>query len=361
MSNSSIEMDECLPDKNLSVLAFLAFKLPAVASTNRLMRAEKFVSDSAPNINTLDDMADLSVPPKHIVGAIQKLAKTSAVKSILCPHEPGSGGRRYHPKLAAYWARITSIRDTQSKWQRALDNIRSRITRNPTSSLLNDVYGTLSWLPWTGDLLRNTYNNSIERSELSAFLTTEWLSDDHELLMLDLVKDDLAQAGQEHTLVENTAFTLLLAAAYHDRQNYSTSKHYAWLRQKADLLSSGAKTILATISNKDNSHCVSIVVNSQTRQVLFADPLGNPVPQALRRNLDWWISYHNDGDIFNYTSLPISLQVDSYSCGVLAWDAVRCFLLEGFTLVEAHAALDERLRIYLRLVSVERVRELLSN
>ena len=40
MSNFSLEFEGCLPDKNLSVLAFLAFKLPAAASINRLTRPE---------------------------------------------------------------------------------------------------------------------------------------------------------------------------------------------------------------------------------------------------------------------------------------------------------------------------------
>jgi len=52
----------------------------------------------------VQDMVNLSTPPKHIVDALQKLMRVPTVKSILCPHEPGAGGRRYHPKLAAYWA-----------------------------------------------------------------------------------------------------------------------------------------------------------------------------------------------------------------------------------------------------------------
>jgi len=104
MSNFSLEFEGCLPDKNLSVLAFLAFLLPAAASINRLTRPEKFISDTPPNVGTLQDMVDLSTPPKHIVAALQKLTRVPTVKSILCPHEPGTRGRRYHPKLAAYWA-----------------------------------------------------------------------------------------------------------------------------------------------------------------------------------------------------------------------------------------------------------------
>ena len=70
MSNFSLEFKGCLPDKNLSMLAFLAFKLPASASINHLTRPKKFVSDTPPNVGTLQDMVDLSTPLKHIVALL---------------------------------------------------------------------------------------------------------------------------------------------------------------------------------------------------------------------------------------------------------------------------------------------------
>ena len=53
MLNFSLEFKGCLPDKNLSVLAFLAFLLPAAASINHLTRCKKFISDTPPNVGTL--------------------------------------------------------------------------------------------------------------------------------------------------------------------------------------------------------------------------------------------------------------------------------------------------------------------
>lgn len=67
----------------------------------------------------------------------------------------------------------------------------------------------------------------------------EWLSDDHEQLMLELLKIDLQNEGQHDVLVDHTAFMLLLTATYEDQSNYTSSRHYTWLRMHGEDLATG--------------------------------------------------------------------------------------------------------------------------
>src|SRR4051812_2477316 len=99
---------------------------------------------------------------------------------------------------------------------------------DPSSTLLQSVFATLCWVPWSGQLPLNTHSNTIDILKLSTFLTREWLSDDHELVMADLLKDDLLDQNHIDVYVESTIFVILLTAAHIDRKNYCTEKHYRW-------------------------------------------------------------------------------------------------------------------------------------
>jgi hypothetical protein len=58
-----------------------------------------------------------------------------------------------------------------------------------------------------------------------------------------------------------------------------------------------------------------------------------------------------DNAHFSFQLLPVSKQSDSFSCGVLSWDALRSFLLKNKpALTDPMHVHNERIRIFLRLV-----------
>ena len=133
------------------------------------------------------------------------------------------------------------------------------MVQDPGSVLVRDSFQALSYLPWSGYV--QGLESNIETHILSAFFTTEWLSNDHEGLMLELLKIDLRNAGQYDIFVEHTAFMLLLTAACADQKNYALDRHYAWLRKRGEDLATGRKSLLATIINKNGNHWVGMVIN----------------------------------------------------------------------------------------------------
>ena len=94
----------------------------------------------------------------------------------------------------------------------------------------------------------------LSNEKLSVYFTQEWLSDDHELVMLSALKDNLIAAGNKDSFIENTAFMLLLGSAYQDQQAYTTEKCYEWLRHQGDELAIGEKRYLSTVANQDGVH-----------------------------------------------------------------------------------------------------------
>jgi hypothetical protein len=351
MANLPPELEKCLPDIKLPILAFLAFQLPIAATVNPHMRPNKYISNMPPNSEKTTDILGLRPPPQRIIDALITLTKDPTIKSIQCPHESTAGQKRFPLITVTYWARISAIQKTQSQWQDAFNQLQAQIDNNPGSELLQNVFSRLAAMPWSGQLPPNVYGNTIPIHELSAILTTEWLSDNHELIMLDLLGEDLQSRGQNDILIENTAFFLLLSAAYSDRQDYGAKKHYSWLRERGDALARGEKSYLATIANKNDVHWVALVINFKDHQVFYGDPLGETMPLSMQRVIEWWVGYHTQSaSPLLHGTLPICSQADSFSCGVLSWDALRSFLImEKPCLINPDDALDERLRIFLRL------------
>lgn len=342
--------EKYLPESKLPILSLLAFKLPASAPpAPSLIRPKKFISELLPNSEDIHEITSLLVPPPNILNALQDLIKnpTTIVKSIQCPHEPGAGGKRFPTETVLYWTRVVAIREVQTSWQDAVNNLQARIEKN-NSELLQAAVKSLSYTPWLENV---PLNEIVTIQRLSAFLTAEWLADEHELLMLDLLKKDLEEEGQRNIFVENTAFSLLLKAAKTDQENYPIKKHYQWLREKGKALANGENTHLATIVNIEGNHWVAVIIDSQNKVIHFGDSFWHTIPNDLKQVFNWWLGFHMDGTPFSYQPLPVSRQSDTFSCGVLCWDGLRSFLLKSKPrLINPKEALDERIRIYLRLV-----------
>ena len=340
--------EQYLPDHKLNIFSLLAFKLPTSApATPSFIRPKKFISELPPNSENAHKITSLQMPPPNILSALQDLIKDPTVKSIQCPHEPSAGGRRFPTATVSYWTRVVAIQKVQTCWQHAVNNLQARIDRK-NSDLLQAAVLSLSYTPWDDPV---PLNEVVSTQKLSAFLTTEWLADEHELLMLDLLKKDLEAEGQHYIFVEDTAFSLLLKAANADQQNYPTKKHYQWLREKGEALANGEKTHLATIVNIDGSHWAAVVVNSQNKQIYFGDSFQHNMPNDLKQIFNWWLGYHMGSAPFSYQSLPVPTQSDTFSCGILCWDGLRSFLLKSTPgPIGPTQAIDERIRVFLRLV-----------
>ena len=115
-------------------------------------------------------------------------------------------------------------------------------------------------------------------------MTEEWLTNDHELMMLDILKQDLVTANctnSDNVFIENTAFLTLLTVASCNQQDYNSSKAYEWIRTWGRDLASGQNHYLATIINQDNVHWTVLLLDFKTGTILFGDSYRNSMPLDL--------------------------------------------------------------------------------
>ena len=113
-----------------------------------------------------------------------------------------------------------------TKFKKVVTNICCNLDNSPIYAQANAI---LLHLPWTGNL--TGFTNTIDIHQLSAFLTDEWLTDDHELIMLDILKQDLATANcSDNVFIENMAFLTLLTVACHNQQDYNSSQAKKWIQ-----------------------------------------------------------------------------------------------------------------------------------
>ena len=340
---------QTLPGDNISIAKFLAWSLLPCTSINACFtHVENFLSPLPPNIERFDDILAIHGPPNSVVNILAEKLQDLSIKSIQCPHLANAGGQRFPIWIVAFWKRLLFMCDVQTNWCAAHHELVTQPMLKPDNHLLSSVLDTLSHVPWTGQL--HVFQNSINIHKLWVFLSKEWLSDDHLLVMLDLLQEDITTELQNQIFIENMHFMNILTAAYHERMEYTSERSFRWVRECGQQLAVGEKTHLATIVNKGNVHWVALIINFVHGQILYGNSAGQPIDKKITNILEWWTSYHT-GSKFLVAGLDITIQCDSYSCGMFAWDALQYKLSDHSTkrLQPTHASVDH-LQMFLQLM-----------
>ena len=345
------------PPTTLSVHQFLTINLPPCATiTTQLMRTQKYYSNLLPTSDnvTVDEIISLLSPPDDILAnlrhsVLQTRTQSDVIKSIQCPHSMTAGGQRYPLWLVSFWVQLSSVRQIQKNWKTAVQNLETQMARNQDDLLLLKAFNSLAYVPWTGYLEGFQVHSTIKLDQLSVYFTRDWLTDDHILVMLDTLKEDLVTTGGDNYFIENTAFMTLLSGAYHNKDKYQTEHLYGWMRKRGEDLAGGQKRYLATVANRDNVHWVALVVDFVTQELLYGDSFGHPISESMLAVINWWTHYHTNS-CFTVSTLPISRQQDGFSCGMLAWDALRHHLGHGaHVLMDPRQPFHDRMEMFLRL------------
>jgi hypothetical protein len=89
------------------------------------------------------------------------------------------------------------------------------------------------------------------------------------------------------------------------------------------------------------------VLDFRAKTIWYGDSLQWEIEPKLRSVLEWWTEEH--GSVrFTYQRLPITHQNDSFSCGLLAWNALAHFFLPFHRpLIDPADVVMERLRVLL--------------
>lgn len=107
-------------------------------------------------------------------------------------------------------------------------------------------------------------------------------------------------------------------------------------------------TVCGVVNVRDN-HWVAITIDVPSQKILYGDSLGASRSLTVQGALGWWMSIHIEGD-FIYEALPITQQNDTFSCGILAMNAVKHFISPSFSLISANHVAKECLTVFIAVV-----------
>ena len=213
-------------------------------------------------------------------------------------------------------------------------------------------------LPWCGGT--SGFTNSEPTVKLAAYLSKNWLETTHIDQQLDLLRIDLARTGStEYEVIDPHVFEKLITVyRYREQTAYRDASGMRHLWAIGCELAQGTRTKLGGVANVIR-HWVGVVVDVPNSVILYSDSLGGSHAQ-LKAAIEWWVQFHT-GKSYTHESLPITQQLDSYNCPILAVNAVCHHLLpQSSQLLSSQplAIIEERLTIFKRIC--ERDAEMVS-
>jgi Ulp1 family protease len=156
--------------------------------------------------------------------------------------------------------------------------------------------------------------------------------------------------GRTTVEIAGTYFFDKLKTGYDDPDKYTSKKSFCWWRQQGHAMVTGIQEQIGLLINIDQNHWVAVVLDFPTFTCWYGDSLGGKRDAHVCKVLDWWTHLHT-GRQFRWKALPITLQTDGYSCGLLVWNALSAFFLEEkYDLLDPNKVADGRLEILLRII-----------
>jgi hypothetical protein len=349
--------DQILPKHDLSILEFLKFDLPPFKPTTPFTNPDQYFTPDMPNTTDLEEIRLLLTPPSSVIKALSEALQidTSAAKSVKCPHISTINEQRFPLWIVQYWAELVKIREIRQKWVNAEMSLAwqthpQKGVAAPHTALIRKVYDGLSCIAWAGTI--RGFSASIGTHYLATYATRDWLTDEHESQMLDLLRYDVLREGSgEHAEIESIFFLSKLQDAYRDQENYGTHIRHRWIRGQGQALSTGTREQLVILANIGDNHWIALILDFKLSIIWYGDSLGKVISDELHDVMEWWTHLHT-GRTFDHAQLGITRQRDGFSCGLLAWNALAVYLLKDqYSLINTADVAEERLKILLRVIS----------
>ena len=190
-----------LPKQDISVTQFIACQLPHVSSEFITTKTDKWFSNDAPQ-EDYTTFLSRPTPSKEFLGVLEKVIGQSwldGMKSIVDPRF-NDGGDRLPLWTITFWKDVVALNEKQKLWKQSvkwldLEEGKARKTKNSkVIELVEEVRHFLDRLPW--DAKMKYCNAQTLTLQLSRFLGTFWLSDDHIQMMIEELDYDLSTQPQ---------------------------------------------------------------------------------------------------------------------------------------------------------------------
>ncbi|PPR06353.1 hypothetical protein CVT26_004627 [Gymnopilus dilepis] len=348
---------QILPSQDLSILELLKFPLPIIQKSLRhQLQPQDFFSTLKPTTFEIDTIRAAPVLPLSLLKQLEASIDLQQVSSILCPHAPSLVGAQLPTWVLAFWIEAARIWPVKSEWILAEEKLDARKKNGKrtgqTIGLVTCVFDALASLSWADKV--KGFPGLVDIDILATYTTNNWLKDEHENQMLQLLECELTRTrNDEGVRIADTFLITKLMEIYgrpDHNDHYLSAPNLAWLRNLGQELGNGVLDKLATIINIGQNHWVAVIVDFQCAEILHGDSLSGTIPAELEATLTWW-TFHHTAQHFPIKKLPITQQRDGYSCGLLAWNALATRLLpDQHSLMDSMMVADERLKVLLQVI-----------
>jgi len=361
MSAIPVEVEPLLlPSPKLSILELLHHHIPLVASvSNPSLDPTKLFTSDPPNIFDISHISQVPIPPQKVFITLRDHLPQSekhGKQSVTCPHSNISAEKAYPLWIITYWERLEPIRKIRDAWLLAEDYLVERSLawkgkgNQEGVDIVNKIFNSLSVIPWSDKLHGFTKDAGDDLFTISLFASTRWIKDEQANQMLDLLRKEIRRTRIQSVEIQSTWFFEKLATGCDEQARYISESSFRYHRHLGHSLATGIYDRVGTLVNFRRNHWVPVVIDFRKQEILYGDSLGAPAPQRVKLVLTWWTQFHS-GDVFTYRNLDITLQNDSFSCGLLSYNALLVHFMGSEALIAATDVAKGRLCILQKIMN----------
>ncbi|KAJ7149280.1 hypothetical protein C8R43DRAFT_1128635 [Mycena crocata] len=327
---------ELIPACSLSIAKMIQFPLPVQIPTVSSCIVSDFFSKEAPGRVTADillRLRHLPIPDTKLIRKLQaelRQAWLDGFQSVPYTHIAGTVTTHFPLWLITYWNEVLDIRLNVrqywmrgQKWVHGLTKKKGHTGYRSESEQTSILLGTLPWgltKPSDGEQFNSLYR----------FLGPHWLASSQldDMLEIECLKINTTPELVKNMRVRGVDLTNYIVKAYEAREteDYMTARELDWLRILAeDLL--GNQASLLTAANLERivtepepyKRWIALVVDASEGLIQYGDGYGrdDEIPAKLIAAYTWWLGHHSSME-FKTGKLPITRQMDGFSCGILA-------------------------------------------
>ncbi len=234
--------------------------------------------------------------------------------------------------VVKFWEAVVSATKAQLEWTGAKRWFEERILSS--QSVLQESFHHIPnyvpemWLklPWDGKLLIGTYPplNILEVAQLFA---SESISDTLVDAVMHVIQIRVLKSGGDirRTLVCDLTIQWALHRGKKgwSKNKYTSAKDFKAIRTIADRIKEERIQILFFPLFVRNNHWVVFEVDFDQKCISYGDSCDIPVVDDDLVALHTWLKHMGHTKKFVLRTLPIALQDDTHSCGVIVWNSIE--------------------------------------
>ncbi|KAJ7213203.1 ribonuclease H-like domain-containing protein [Mycena rebaudengoi] len=362
-----------LPHPRLDVLNLSRYLLPPMATDaahyNHIPSGHQFFSKSNSDDQVdIDLLKQMLVPPPSLIGQLRQESRQrylDGYESICLPD-----GTLLPIWVLDMWSELqVTVQPNVDGWAAGIKWLRQTSSKKE----VNETLRILGCLCWTGliptDPIHKQKRISSAQSvgysvlHLTKFLSRDWFSCREIDQMLDVIWDDIKEAGRDNVQMMDTVLTTEIITQY-EKSRFEEEEAYDptadnWLARFGRELKQN--TELAGIFHVGGTHWIGTTVDVGAESIGYGDPLdpsGGLFDTNVCDALRWFTRHHVSSGADTPlslipTTLACTLQADDWNCGLFAPNAIgHEFLPEMYPLLTSDIALGDvgRLTMLQRII-----------